>query len=119
MPLNVLAATMAAAIVALVVLVALCGWAGRVPRWQRVGLCLIAAGVLWAGPGRLQGAPVSLGDLLMLLGVLVYGLSVYGRQLRDHVDQLDGLKDGRFFTTGAPTNGVVHYLPTRKRPPVR
>lgn len=97
MALGILTAAVAAAIVALVVLVALCGWAGKVSRPQRVGLCLIAAGLVWAGPGRLQGQPPGLGDLAMLLGILVYGLSVYGRQLREHVDELDGRRDGRLW----------------------
>lgn len=97
MTLTIVCAALAAAIVALVVLVALFGWAGRVSLPQRLGLCLIAAGILWAGPDRIQGHPPGLGDLLMLLGVLVYGLAVYGRQLRDHADRMDGRLDGRFL----------------------
>jgi hypothetical protein len=84
----------------LVVLVALFGWAGEVPRAQKVGLCMIAAGLVWAGPGRFSGAPIGLGDLLMLTGILTYGIAVYGKQLKQHFDEADGSLDGRVFVLG-------------------
>lgn len=115
MVMAIICAAVAAAIVALVVLVALCGWAGRIGVTQRIGLSLIASGLLWAGPGRFQGHPPGLGDLLMLVGVLVYALAVYGRQLADHLDAVDGRLDGRIALDPAAMAQAFRQATARAR----
>ena len=93
--LKLICVLLAAAVVAVVVAVALAGWAGAVPRLQRLALAAIAAGLVWAGPDRFSGRPPGFGDLVLLAGVLAYIVAVYGRQLRAHLDAMDGKADGR------------------------
>lgn len=91
-----LSATVAVAIVAVVVAVALLGWAGRLSRLERVGLCILAAGLLWAGPTRFLAKPgPGLPDLVFLVGVALLLGATYGRAVVAHLDALDGRADGR------------------------
>lgn len=96
---TVLAAVIAIAVVSLVVLVAILGWGGAVSQPQRIGLCAMAAGLLWAGPARALGMGVGLGDVLFLAGLLGYLVATYGKALFSHIDGLDGQRDGKI---GAP-----------------
>jgi hypothetical protein len=70
-----------ALIVAVVVLKGILGWGGEISRAQRVGLCMIGAGAVWAAPTRYLGLPPGLGDLLLFLGITTLVLSVFGRSL--------------------------------------
>lgn len=93
-----LSAAVAAAIVAVVVAVALLGWAGRLSRLERIGLCVLAAGLLWAGPTRFLAKPgPGLGDLLFLAGIGTLLVSIYGRALIAHIEGMDGRQDGRLW----------------------
>lgn len=83
------------AIVLIIAFVALLGWGGLLTLSQRLGLAAIAAGIVWAGPGRALGREPGLGDALMLLGLLVYLASTYGLRLFLRLDGLDGKVDGR------------------------
>ena len=82
-------------VVAMVVLTAVVGWGGAVGRWQRVGLCLTGAGLVWAGPARLLGYSSGLGDLLFLIGLAIHLTAIYGHAWWRRVDGLDGNVDGR------------------------
>ena len=53
----VICAMLGGAIILTVVAVAVLGWAGLVPTGQRAGLYILAAGLLWAGPGRFLSTP--------------------------------------------------------------
>lgn len=87
---------LAIAIVAVVVAVALLGCAGHLAPGTRLALCALAAGLVWAGPGRFQADPgPGLGDLLFLAGVAGVLACVYGRALLRRVDALDGHADGQ------------------------
>lgn len=83
------------AIVLIIAFVALLGWGGLLSLSQRLGLAAIAAGIVWAGPGRALGREPGLGDALMLLGLLVYLASTYGPRLFLRLDGLDGKVDGK------------------------
>lgn len=65
------------------------------PRGQRIGLSMMAAGLLWAAPARMMGGSPGLGDLIFLLGLLILLLALYGGQLARRVDAIDGHIDGR------------------------
>ncbi len=93
-PLLLLCGGLVAAIVTIVVLVALLDWA-HAPRGERVALTTIAAGLVWAAPGRFAAGGVGLGDLVLLGGVLALVLITYGRRVARHADQVDGKVDGR------------------------
>lgn len=82
-------------VVAVVFVVALLGWGGKVGRTQRYALCTIAAGLAWAGPARALGMAPGPGDLLFLSGLLAYLLATYGPPIFRHMDSLDGRADGR------------------------
>ncbi len=60
----VASALVAVIVVALVMVVAVFDHRCAVPRGQRVGLCLMAAGggLMWAGPARFLGWPPGPGD---------------------------------------------------------
>ncbi len=91
-----LSAAVAAAIVAVVVAVALLGWAGRLSRLERIGLCVLAAGLLWAGPTRFLAKPgPGLPDLVFLVGVALLLGATYGRAVVAHLDAMDGRADGQ------------------------
>lgn len=91
----VASALVAAAVVALVMVVAVFDHRCPVPKGQRVGLCLMAAGLMWAGPARFLGAATGPGDLMFMIGLLILLLALYGRGLARRVDALDGQVDGR------------------------
>lgn len=91
----VLSAVLAAAVVGGVLLVALFDRQNPMSRAQRIGWCLLAAGLLWAGPSRFLGRPAGLGDLVFLLGVLILLLALHGPAILRKVDGLDGRADGR------------------------
>ena len=86
---------LAATVVAMIVIIALTGWGGPLHCARRVGLTMVGAGLLWAGPGRFAGQPPGLGDLLMLSGLVLHLGAVYGPRLWQRVDRLDGRPDGR------------------------
>lgn len=90
-----LSAVLAAAIVGGVLLVGLFDRRSPMPRAQRLGWCLTAAGLIWAGPARFLGQPAGIADLLFLLGVLVVLLSLHGGAMLKKADALDGRMDGR------------------------
>lgn len=94
----VICAVLGGSIILTVVAVAVLGWAGLVPTGQRAGLYILAAGLLWAGPGRFLSTPgPGLGDLLFLAGIATLLVSIYGRALLAHVEGLDGRRDGRLW----------------------
>jgi drug/metabolite transporter (DMT)-like permease len=84
-----------ACIVLVIVLVALFGWGGILSLTQRLSLAAIAAGIVWAGPGRALGREPGPGDALLLIGVLVYLIATYGPRMFQRLDGLDGAVDGR------------------------
>ncbi|WP_438853180.1 hypothetical protein [Brevundimonas nasdae] len=90
-----LSAAAAAFIVGVVVLAAIVGWGARVTRCQRIGLCVMAGGLVWAAPARLFGAGPGLPDLMFLSGLALYLAARHGRQIMERVDRLDGVEDGR------------------------
>lgn len=94
----VICAMLGGAIILTVVAVAVLGWAGLVPTGQRAGLYILAAGLLWAGPGRFLSQPgPGLGDLLFLAGIGTLLVSIYGRALIEHIEGMDGRQDGRLW----------------------
>lgn len=84
----ILSCALGALIVAVIVVVALLGWGGSLTLSQRLGLAGVAAGIVWAGPGRALGREPGLGDALLLMGLLVYLLATYGRALLRRLDTL-------------------------------
>ncbi|GAA0216058.1 hypothetical protein QOZ96_002467 [Brevundimonas nasdae] len=90
-----LSAAAAAFIVGLVVMAAIIGWGARVTRCQRIGLCVMAGGLVWAAPARLFGAGPGLPDLMFLSGLALYLAARHGKRIMGRVDQLDGVEDGR------------------------
>ncbi|PLR28161.1 hypothetical protein SGCZBJ_03900 [Caulobacter zeae] len=84
----ILSCALGALIVTVIVVVALLGWGGSLSMSQRLGLAAIAAGIVWAGPGRALGREPGLGDALLLLGLLVYLLASYGGALLRRLDTL-------------------------------
>ncbi len=90
-----LSAAAAAFIVGVVVMAAIVGWGARVTRCQRIGLCVMAGGLVWAAPARLFGAGPGLPDLMFLSGLALYLAARHGRQIMERVDRLDGVEDGR------------------------
>lgn len=96
-------------VIGLLFTVGLLGWGGSLPRIQRQALVLVLAGLVWAAPSRWLGLPPGPGDLIMLVGLLLYIGSQYGAALRIKVDALDGMVDGRFGPPqkmkSDPTNG--------------
>ena len=94
----VICAMLGGAIILTVVAVTVLGWAGLVPTGQRAGLYILAAGLLWAGPGRFLSQPgPGLGDLLFLAGIGTLLVSIYGRALIAHIEGMDGRQDGRLW----------------------
>ena len=94
----VICAVLGFAIILTVAAVAVLGWAGRLTRLERVGLCVLAAGLVWAGPGRFLSTPgPGLGDLLFLAGIGTLLVSIYGRALIAHIEGMDGRQDGRLW----------------------
>ena len=90
-----LSAAAAAFIVGVVVMAAIVGWGARVTRCQRIGLCVMAGGLVWAAPARLFGAGPGLPDLMFLSGLALYLAARHGRQIMERVDRLGGVEDGR------------------------
>lgn len=88
-------AALAACVVAVALMTVLFDCRTAPPRGQRIGLSMMAAGLLWAAPARMMGGSPGLGDLVFLLGLLVLLLALYGRQLGRRVDAIDGHIDGR------------------------
>lgn len=99
----VLSVAVGLAIVAMVVLTALMGWGGPTSRVQRVSLCVMAAGLTWAGPARLFGQPPGLGDLMFVGGIAVHLATIYGPRIWRRAAALDGVDDGRIdFNARSP-----------------
>lgn len=106
------------AIVAMVVLTALMGWGGPTNRVQRVSLCVMAAGLAWAGPARLFGQPPGLGDLMFVGGIAVHLATVYGPRIWRRAAALDGVDDGRIdFSARSPRTAGT--CPPEPRPAPR
>lgn len=91
---GALAALAALAVVAMAVAVSLLGWGGKVGTAQRLGLCLMTAGLVWAAPARFLGHAASLGDLAFLIGLGLYIWSIHGPEIWRSLDGLDGVRDG-------------------------
>ena len=89
----------AAVVVGMIVLIALFGWGGMMKRLERIGLFMTGAGLLWAGPVRLLGGGVGLGDLIFVLGLGLHLWALYGPALWRRADALDGKADGRVIFT--------------------
>ena len=115
----VLSLVVGLAIVAMVVLTALMGWGGPTNRVQRVSLCVMAAGLAWAGPARLFGQPPGLGDLMFVGGIAVHLATVYGPRIWRRFAALDGEDDGRvdFSRARGPRPAAPH--PTGPAPAPR
>lgn len=77
----VAAAVVALAVVAAVVVKGVLGWGGDIPRLQRLALCLMGAGLVWAGPARFLDLPPGLGDLAFVSGIALHVWAVYGPSL--------------------------------------
>lgn len=90
-----LTAAAAAVIVGIVVLATVIGWGERVTRFQRIGLCVMAAGLVWAAPARLFGATPGMPDLMFLSGLALYLCARHGAHIMARVDRLDGIEDGQ------------------------
>lgn len=88
----------AAAVVGMIVLIALMGWGGMMKRLERIGLFLMGAGLLWAGPVRLLGGGVGPGDLLFVLGLFLHLWALYGPSLWLRADAVDGKVDGKVLS---------------------
>lgn len=84
-----------AGLIAMVVVVLMIGWGGRLTCAQRVGLCTMTAGLVWAGPSRFLGHPPGLGDLVFVSGILISLVATHGRAIWRTADGLDGVLDGR------------------------
>lgn len=90
----VLCGLLAVVIVVVVVLAALMGWGERVTRCQRYGLCIMASGLILAGPSRYaQG--LGLADLMFLSGIALALVARHSRSILKRADCLDGIEDGR------------------------
>jgi hypothetical protein len=72
---SIFSAIMAAVVVALVVLK---GLLGQGPKAQRIALCMIGAGIVWAGPTRFLGMSPGLGDLLLVSGIAAHIIALHG-----------------------------------------
>lgn len=92
---SLASAALAAGVVALVLAIVLLDRRTAPPRGQRLGLSMMAGGLLWAGPQRMLGGSPGMGDLVFLLGLLILLLTLYGGQLSRRVDAVDGRMDGR------------------------
>jgi len=92
--LNVVAAVLAAVVVGVVLLACLFDRTGPQGRLQRLSLCMMAGGLLWAAPARLLGYPPGLGDLMFLGGLSALLLRLYGAGIWAALDGLDGELDG-------------------------
>lgn len=90
-----LSALAALVVIALAVAIALLDWGGKVGMAQRVGLCLMTAGLIWAAPARYLGYGPSLGDLTFMVGIVVYIAAMHGPAvLRGRIAALDAIPDG-------------------------
>lgn len=89
------AGALALANVAVIAAVALMGWGGPVPLGRRLGLSVMAAGIVWAAPERALAGSIGPGDAMLFGGLLAYLLSAHGRRLFRTLDALDGVVDGR------------------------
>ena len=92
---GLISAVLAACVVGVVLLIVLFDRRTAPPRGQRIGLSMMAAGLLWAAPARMMGGAPGLGDLVFLLGLLILLLALYGGPLARRADALDGRIDGR------------------------
>lgn len=90
-----LSAAAAAFVVGIVVLATVIGWGARVTRCQRLGLCVMAGGLVWAAPARLFGAAPGLPDLMFLAGLALYLAARHGKHILSRVDRLGGVESGR------------------------
>lgn len=92
---SLFSAALAAGVVAVVLAIVLLDRRTAPPRGQRIGLSMMAGGLLWAGPSRMLGGSPGMGDLVFLLGLLILLLALYGGQMVKRVDAIDGRIDGR------------------------
>ncbi len=91
MTLSILAAVALGAVICALLM----GWGGLLSFGQRLGLAMTASGLVLAAIPRFQGQPPGWGDVLMLLGLLVYLVVTYAPRLFERIDRLDGKADGR------------------------
>lgn len=80
------AAGLIATLVIALVIALMLGHGGRLSCLQRVGVCAMAAGLVWAGPARFLGYPPGLGDLLFVAGLAVHLTAIYGPAIRKRAD---------------------------------
>lgn len=109
-------------VIALAVAVALLDWGGKVGMAQRVGLCLMTAGLIWAAPARYLGYGPSLGDLTFMVGIVVYIAAMHGPAvLRSRLAAMDGFPDGwighPLRPEGPPTASNTVPVPRSPTPP--
>lgn len=107
----VLSVVVGLAIVSMVVLIALMGWGGPVGRVQRISLCVMAAGLAWAGPARLFGQPPGVGDLMFVGAICVHLATVYGPSIWRRAAALDGTDDGRIDFSARSPRTAGRYQP--------
>lgn len=88
----------AASIVALVVGAVIFDLVGHLSTGLRASMAVLASGLVWGGVDRFHQAPVGLGDLLFLSGVLGVLVLAWWDRLAVHLDRLDGRADGRIGT---------------------
>lgn len=84
-----LAAVVSLAVVATVVTKGVLGWGGAINLPQRIGLCLMGAGLVWAGPSRFLDRPPGLGDLIFVVGIAVHVVATHGPSLWEAVTDDD------------------------------
>lgn len=89
---GALALFIVAAVVGLVFL----DLAGHLDTPWRVSMLTLAAGLVWGGVDRFRQAPVGLGDLLFLIGLVGLLAAGFWRQFAAHIDAADGVVDGRW-----------------------
>jgi hypothetical protein len=115
---GIASALLAAAVVGAALLIVLFDRRTAPPRAQRVGLSMMAAGLLWAAPARMLGGSPGLGDLIFLLGLLVLLAALYGARLVRGLDAVDGHVDGRLgvipLHASGPRSSALRDLPTRR-----
>lgn len=118
---GLLSAALAACVVAVVLSVVMFDRRTAPPRGPRIGLTMMASGLLWAAPARMLGGSPGLGDAVFLTGLLVLLLALYGPRLVRGLDTLDGREDGRLGIvplhrgTHVPEAAVAAPDPRRQR----
>lgn len=78
---TVLTAIVALALIGSLVVVAVLGWGGSLPKWERAGLCVATSGLVMAIPGRFYGFAPGIADLMFMSGLLLYVVARFARRI--------------------------------------